>query len=113
MRARMGSFIISSSFSAVAVAEKRTLLLPVGVAVNSITARGARRACVVRAVGEVTRWPSSTIIRGRCRCSRLAKDHFGRPAVSMLLPAASSSDTVSKPSVSTPPKCGSIASLCA
>jgi hypothetical protein len=28
-----------------------------GVAVNSITVRGARRARVVRAVGEVTRWP--------------------------------------------------------
>ena len=70
-----GSLIISSRFNSCAPTLYRMLDLARGAVVNSTMAR----------VRPVTAFcASSTIINGRCRCNRLAKEHLTPPAGQLL-----------------------------
>ena len=98
----MGSLIISSRLSSWAVTLYKMFDLRCGVAVNSTMAQGLTRACISRVRPVTALCASSTIIRGRCRCSRLAKENLMSPLSIFSRPDAA---------CGTAEKCGSSSSL--
>ena len=83
-----GSLIISSRFNSCARTLYRMLDLGRGVAVNSTMAHGLTRVCISRVRPVTALCASSTIISGRCRCSRLANENLTPPPFNRSSPGS-------------------------